>query len=353
MDITLIFNLKKKEENKPEDYCSEYDSEKTVLSIAEAIKKGGHQVNLIDAREDLFVYFKNRKTDMVFNIAEGNGTKLRESEVPAILDMLDIPYTGSGVMTMAIALNKSLTKKILRGEGIVTPNSQLFVKGMEKLSPGLNFPLIVKPNREGSAKGILSSSVVNNEARLYEEINKVVKGYKQEALAEEFIEGKELTVGVLANGSVNVLPILEIDFSSCRDTGEYFYSWRMKEYQGDVNLGLIPTFHCPARIDKETEERVKRIALECHEVIGCHDMSRTDIRLTKDNIPYVLEINPLPGLDPDESNFPMMAKAAGITYPEMINSILESAFKRHLKGGKLSERNCPLRTRDAVSTATN
>jgi len=350
MDITLVFNLKKKEENKPKDYCSEYDSEKTVLSIAEAIKKGGHQVSLIDAREDLFAYFKNHKTDMVFNIAEGNGTKLRESEVPAILDMLDIPYTGSGVMTMAIALNKTLTKKIMRSEGIITPNFQLFVKGTERLDQGLKFPLIVKPNREGSAKGILSSSVVNDEKRLYEEINKVIKFYRQEALVEEFIEGKELTVGVLANGIVRVLPILEIDFSSCKDSSEYFYSWRMKEYQGNQDLGLIPTFHCPARIDKQTEEKIERIALQCHEVIGCHDMSRTDIRLTKDNIPYVLEINPLPGLDPDESNFPIMAKAAGITYNEMINSILESAFRRYLKGGRLSESSWPLGTRDAVST---
>lgn len=353
MDITLVFNLKKKEEDKPADYCSEYDSEKTVLSIAEAIKKGGHQVNLVDAREDLFSYFKNHKTEMVFNIAEGNGTKLRESEVPAILDILDIPYTGSGVMTMAIALNKALTKKILRSEGIPTPNFQLFVKGSERLDPGLKFPLIVKPNREGSAKGILSSSVVSNEQRLYEEVNKVVRFYKQEALVEEFIEGKEITVGVLANGITRCLPILEIDFSTCKDTSEYFYSWRMKEYQGNADLGLIPTFHCPARLDRETTEKIQAIALKCHEALNCHDMSRTDIRLSKDNIPYVLEINPLPGLDPDESNFPMMAKAAGMDYEMVINSILESAFRRYVKGGRLSERNWPLGTRDAVSSPHN
>jgi D-alanine-D-alanine ligase len=143
----------------------------------------------VEAREDLFCYFKSHKTDMVFNIAEGNGSKLRESEVPAILDILDIPYTGSGVVTMAIALNKALTKKILLGEDITTPNFQLFAKGKERLDSALKFPLIVKPNREGSAKGILSSSVVNDEERLYEEVKKVVSFYKQEALVEEFIEG--------------------------------------------------------------------------------------------------------------------------------------------------------------------
>jgi D-alanine-D-alanine ligase len=172
-------------------------------------------------------------------------------------------------------------------------------------------------------------------------------------LVEEFIEGKELTVGVLANGIVRVLPILEIDFSTCKDESEYFYSWRMKEYQGNTDMGLLPTFHCPARLDGETTEKIKAIALQCHEVLGCHDMSRTDIRLSKDNVPYVLEINPLPGLDPEESNFPMMARAAGLEYAEVINSILESAFRRYVKGGRLSERNWPLRTRDAVSIPHN
>ena len=209
MDITLVYNLKQKEENKPADHCSEYDSQKTILSIAEAIKKGGHQVSLVDAREDLFFYFKSHCTDMVFNIAEGSGTKLRESEVPAILDILDIPYTGSGVMALAIALNKSLTKKILISENILTPNFQLFTKGKERLSSDLRFPLIVKPNREGSAKGILSSSVVNDEKRLYEEVNKIISFYRQEALVEEFIEGKELTVGILSDSPAKVLPILD------------------------------------------------------------------------------------------------------------------------------------------------
>lgn len=353
MDITLVFNQKQKEESKPLDYCSEYDSPKTISCIAEAIRQGGHTVNLVDAREDLFGYFRSHFTDMVFNIAEGNGSKLRESEVPAILDILGIPYTGSGMITLALALNKALTKKIIAAEDIPTPKYQLFAKGKETLNPDLQFPLIAKPNREGSAKGILSSSVVHNEDRLREEIYKIISLYRQEALVEEFIEGKELTVGVVCDTVPKALPILEIDFSSCKDTSEYFYSWRMKEYQGNIELGLNPTFHCPARVDKDTEERIKAIALKCHEVIGCQDMSRTDIRLSRDNIPYVLEINPLPGLDPDDSNFPKMAKAAGLEYSRLINLILDSAFKRHAKGGRLGEPNWPLGARDTVVIPNN
>ncbi|MFH1640812.1 MAG: ATP-grasp domain-containing protein, partial [Candidatus Omnitrophota bacterium] len=208
------------------------------------------------------------------------------------------------------------------------PPFQVFVKGNEELSPDLRFPLIVKPNCEGSAKGINLSSVVNDKESLLNMIKETFIKYKQGVIVEEFIEGKELTVGILENGKFNILPILEIDFSNCAKSGEYFYSWRMKEFQGDQALGLVPVFHCPARLDKEAEVRVKEVALKTHQALGCFDISRTDIRLSKDNIPYVLEINPLPGLNPRESNFPIMAYAAGMKYEDIINEILISAFKR-------------------------
>ena len=159
-------------------------------------------------------------------------------------------------------------------------------------------------------------------------VREILDVYHQEALVEEFIEGKELTVGILENGKTRVLPILEIDFSNCNNSGEYFYSWRMKEYQGDKEQGLTPSFHCPARLDAATEKLVKEVTLKTHRAVGCLDISRTDIRLDKNNIPYVLEINPLPGLDPKESNFPIMAYAAGMKYEDLIEAILLSASER-------------------------
>lgn len=332
MDVTLVFNLKKKELDKPEDYFSEFDSEKTVLSIAEAIKKNGHRVSLVEADQDLYDYFKTHKTDIVFNIAEGKSSHIREAHVPAILDILRVAYTGSGVTTLALALNKAVTKKILRSENIPTPDFQLFYKRDEILDPGLKFPLIVKPNREGSGKGINTSNVVNDEKRLFEEVEKIHRLYKQEALVEEFIEGKELTVGILENGKTIILPVLEIDFSNCKKSGEYFYSWRMKEFQGNAEMGLTPDFYCPARLDSQIERAIKEIALKAHHALGCLDMSRTDIRLSRENVPYVLEVNPLPGLDPEESNFPMMAKAAGLEFSDVIGYIISSALSRYKKG---------------------
>lgn len=329
MKIALTYNLKEKDSTKPEDYFSEFDSQETVSAIVSAIQKNGHSVEAVNAGgENLFSYFRKNPVDMVFNIAEGSSGKFRESEIPAILDYLNIPYTGSNTLSLAMALNKALTKKILKAENIPTPRFQVFAKGNEELLADLKFPLIVKPNREGSAKGINASNVVHTKDVLFSKVKEIIDTYKHEVIVEEFIDGKELTVGILENGKTCVLPILEIDFSNCIKSGEYFYSWRMKEYQGNEELGLVPVFHCPARLDKETEEKVKEVALKTHRAIGCFGISRTDIRLSKDNIPYVLEINPLPGLDPNESNFPMMAYAAGMKYEDLIEAILTSASER-------------------------
>jgi D-alanine-D-alanine ligase len=329
MRVALTYNLKKKDPLKPADYFSEYDSEETINSVITALKNKGHSVEAIDVEYPaLFSYFKKNSVDMVFNIAEGKHGRFRESEVPAVLDYLNIPYTGSETFSLALALNKSLTKKILKAENIPTPNFQLFVRGDEELSVDLTFPLIVKPNCEGSAKGINKTNVVNNKEELFKKVRECIDIYRQEALVEEFIEGKELTVGILENGKTRVLPILEIDFSNCKKSGEYFYSWKMKEFQGNSELGLVPEFHCPARLDKDVEEKVKDVALRTHRAVGCLDISRTDIRLDKSNIPYVLEINPLPGLDPKESNFPIMAYAAGMAYDDLIEAILISASER-------------------------
>jgi D-alanine-D-alanine ligase len=329
MRVALTYNLKKKDPLKPADYFSEYDSEETINSVITALKNKGHSVEAIDVEYPaLFSYFKKNRVDMVFNIAEGRHGRFRESEVPAVLDYLNIPYTGSETFSLALALNKALTKKILKAENIPTPNFQLFIKGDEKLSADLSFPLIVKPNCEGSAKGINKTNVVNSKEDLFKKVRECIDIYRQEALVEEFIEGKELTVGILENGKTRVLPILEIDFSNCKKSGEYFYSWKMKEFQGNTELGLVPEFYCPARLDKDIEEKVKDVALRTHRAVGCLDISRTDIRLDKSNIPYVLEINPLPGLDPKESNFPIMAYAAGMAYDDLIEAILMSASER-------------------------
>ena len=159
MKVALTYNLKKKDSSKPQDYFSEFDSAETINAIILALQNKGHAVEAIDAQYPHFMtYFRQNRVDMVFNIAEGCSGRLRESEVPAILDYLDIPYTGSDTFALALALNKGLTKKILKAENLPTPNFQLFSRGSEGLNPELKFPLIVKPNCEGSALPKLKKS---------------------------------------------------------------------------------------------------------------------------------------------------------------------------------------------------
>jgi D-alanine-D-alanine ligase len=312
----------------PFDFYSECDSPATVEAIAGALRAYGHQVHLVEASEDLPTWFLTHPVDAVFNIAEGTHGQHRESFVPAILESLGIPFTGSDSLTLALALDKARTKQVLTYEGVKTPAWQLFSSSDEPLNPSLSFPLIVKPNHEGSAKGVWRESVVHDEPSLRRQIRRIHERYHQEALVEEFVEGLELTVGVLGNGDPRALPVLEIDFSSCGESGEFFYSWRMKEYQGHAELGLTPTFHCPARLEPELAARVQAIAVKAHQALGCLDLSRTDIRLRCDGTPFVLEVNPLPGLDPFESNFPIMTTSAGIAYPALINHLVDLALLR-------------------------
>jgi len=312
----------------PDDAYSEFDSTQTVQAIAGVLRAQGHQVWLVEATPDMLTWFRAHRVDLVFNIAEGVSGEARESRVPAILDFLGIPYTGSGVLSLALALDKAKAKHLFRIAGIPTPAFQLFTRPDMPVDPHLRFPVIVKPNREGSAKGIWASSVVADPVGVSAQVRRVFERYDQPVLVEEFIEGTELSVGILGNAPPRPLPVLEIDFSSCVGSGERFYSWRVKEYQGAAGLHLTPTFWCPARLPEAVAAAVQAVALKAHQVLECRDFSRADVRLGVDGTPYVLEVNPLPGLDPTESNFPQMARAAELEYPALIARLIEAVAAR-------------------------
>jgi len=343
LKVALTYNLKRKIEDAdlPDDYYSEFDSKETIEAIAGGLRSGGNEVFLVEADKGLLNWFLNNDVDIVFNIAEGLHGESRESQVPAILDFLDIPYTGSGILALSVSLNKTLTKRLFEQSGIPTPNYKLIKDPAGLSDSGLKYPLIVKPNSEGSGKGITITSVVRDKEQLAREVERTHRIYKQEILVEEFIEGKELTVGILGNDPPAALPTLEIDFSSCNNSGEYFYTWKVKEYEKEVEekLGLSPLWHCPARLSEADMSKVRDVALKAHSVLGCADLSRVDIIFSKDGIPYVLEVNPLPGLDPKDSNFPHIAKCAGLSYAELMNKIVDVALERYkTKNGNLA---CP------------
>jgi D-alanine-D-alanine ligase len=287
---------------------------------------------LVEANNEAFSKLKELKPDIVFNFAEGLIGVNRESHIPAMLEMLQIPYLGSDPLTLGICLDKSRAKEILTYHKI--PNAKFLVadkiKDITKVNFG--FPLIVKPISEGSSKGIFSSSLVKNTKELEDEVNRIVSSYNQPALIEEFLPGREFTVAVLGNGNdAQVLPIIEIRYDDFPKNVLPLYSYEAK-WILDTKENKFDVFECPAKLNKNLELQIKDTVLRTYNILKCRDWSRIDVRLDKNNVPNIIEINPLPGIMPDpneNSSFPKAARAAGMDFNQLIQSALYSAAKRY------------------------
>lgn len=349
LNVALTFNVKPESENtfhailppnqnipnsntQPStDTYAEWDTWETINALKDALEKF-HNVTLIEANEDAFDKFRELRPDIVFNIAEGAHGVNRESQIPAMLDMLQIPYTGSDALTLGICLDKARTKEILSYHGI--PNAKFKVAESidDVKNISFDFPLMVKPVCEGSSKGIYSSSFVNNEDELYSEVNRITIEYNQSALIEEFLPGREFTVAVLGNGNeAMILPIIEIVYDRYPEGIVPLYSFEAK-WILDTKESNFDVFDCPAILDPVLEAKIKKITLDTYNILQCKDWSRVDIRLDKNGEPGIIEINPLPGIMPDpteNSSFPKAARAAGMNYDDMINSVLYAAAKRY------------------------
>lgn len=335
MRIALTFNIRHHKpslKNKKAIEEAEFDSPETIKGIANALKRLGHKVILIEANESAFFKLKKMKSkiDFVFNIAEGYGPD-REAQIPAVLEMLKIPYLGSKPLTQAICLNKAKTKEILSFYKIPTPKFQLFETGEEKMDRNLKFPLIVKPNCEGSSKGIFQNSVVKNEKQLRKKIKEIIQNLNQPALVEEFLNGREFTVSLIGNNTVEVLPPVEIDFSVLPKRFYPMDSYEVK-WLIDNPKSNVQTVICPAKIEKKLWQKIKEICLKTKKVLEILDWCRIDLRLDKKGIPNVLEVNQIPGIIPDpkeNSRFPLAARAAGYSYEEMLERLIKTALKRY------------------------
>jgi len=310
---------------------AEWDTWETINALKDAIEVY-HNVTLIEADNNAYEKFKLNKPDIVLNIAEGFNNQSRESQIPAMLDMLNIPYTGSDALTLGICLDKARTKEILSYYKIPNANFILVDKYTPLSNHAIEFPSIVKPVSEGSSKGIFNSSIVRDYDELNAEIKRVVDEYNQPAIIEEFLPGKEFTVALIGNGNnTEVLPIIEIKYENFPDDVEHLYSYEAK-WILDTKDNVFDVFECPAAIDDNLEKQIRDTALRTYNILRCKDWSRIDIRLDKRGIPNIIEINPLPGIMPDpneNSSFPKAARAAGINYNEMIQRVLFEACKRH------------------------
>jgi D-alanine-D-alanine ligase len=348
LNVALTFNVKPESETFQEivppksnntkelqkksiDTFAEWDTWDTINAVKGAIECF-HNVNMIEADQDAYFKFLEVKPDIVFNITEGFNGISREAQIPAILDMLGIPYTGSDPLTLATCLDKARTKEILSYYKI--PNARFIIAHSpdEILNIDLKFPLIIKPVSEGSGKGIFSSSFAKDLNDLKREVERITTEYKQPALIEEFLPGREFTAAVLGNGEdAVVLPIVEINFKEFPDDFIPIYSYEAK-WILDTKENPLDVFHCPARVSPELENAIKENVLRTYNTLNCRDWSRIDLRLDDLGVPNIIEVNPLPGIlpNPEENScFPKAARVAGLNYNDMINKVLFAAAKRH------------------------
>ncbi len=267
---------------------------------------------------------KKEKIDLVFNLCNGIRGDARLSQLPAVLEYAGIPYTGSSPLGHGLAYNKIYSCRIFKESGVLTPNF-IYVYDIKEIeNVNINYPVLVKPKDEGSSRGIHENSLVFNKEELIQRIQKDLEIYNPPMMINEFIEGREFTVGVLGNNdNIDVLPILEVDFSNLPDHLNNIYSFEVKVHYGDKTL-----FHVPARLKEETKKKIENTAVKAYKALEMRDYARVDIRL-KDGIPYVLEINSLPGLMKGHSDITKMAEAAGIGYKGLIMKIVKNAIDRY------------------------
>jgi D-alanine-D-alanine ligase len=347
MRVAVLINLKDNAptwEGMPSDRWDDLDSPRTPLAICDVLRKRGHTVELFEASIlppfNLIEKLTAFQPDICFNLSESHFGDSRESQIPAVLEMLRLPYTGSGLLALAVALDKTLTKRVLRDHGLPTAEFQLFNRPDDPIDPalldgqGLRFPLFVKPNAEGTSMGVTEQSVVYTVAALREQLQAQAARYEQPILVERFIQGREVLVGMVGNpvpnGAVTegltFVPILEVDFKAFGENHVGFYTSEMKTVLSPDNY----YYHCPAPLTDEQAEAIRRAAAGAFRAIGCRDVARVDVRLdaTRDDEPIILEINTLPGLNPNHSDLCLQALAMGWEHEHLVGAIFEAAVKR-------------------------
>jgi D-alanine-D-alanine ligase len=311
-------------------------SEVGVLEEMEDIKGAlaalGYRPSIFNVNSDidrLYRFLIDERPDLIFNLVESlENEAIQEMNVAGLYELLKIPYTGAGPLGLGIALNKPRVKEILTYHGIKTPRFQVF-HPTEKIvpSPEMRFPMIVKPSREDASVGISDKSVVYSANELRKQVRFVFEEFEQPALVEEYIDGRELNIALLGNKPPVAMPISEIDFSGLTEDMHHIVSYEAKWMHGTVAYEGTKGV-CPAPLPAALEAKMKSTALKCFDLIGCRDYARVDFRLSKEGVPYVLEVNPNPDIS-DDAGFARSARAYGLTFPGTISKIVEVALQRY------------------------
>ncbi len=350
--VALLYNLASnapRSADAPADALDELDHEKNVEAYAAALRAAGHIVFPMEGDASLPAKLRRLNIDIAFNTCEGYRGDSREAQAPALLEMLGVPYTAARVLGLALTLDKAMTKRVLAYHGLSTPRFQEFITPDDVLDPRLRFPLFAKPNREGTGKGITEKSILNGEAELREYVSYLTKTYRQTVLVEEYIDGRDMTCGLVGNldphaltapippdslhpkegctgvdyAGVHLFPISEVDYTVYEPGTEPVYSNKLKVMLADRYRGL-----CPAPIPEDVAAEIRRLTLEVFRRTQSLDMARVDFRLDRrTGLPQILEINALPGITPI-SDLTLCAEAEGWTHANLIVAVMDAAIRR-------------------------
>lgn len=304
------------------DQVAEFDTEDTISRLAAAIGELGYDVHRVgNGRALARCLVAGERWDLVFSIAEGVRGRSREAQVPALLELFDVPYVFSDPLTCAVTLDKAAAKRLLRAEGLATPRFVIVADKSDIDEVRLPFPLFAKPNAEGTGKGVDAHSRIDDADQLRRTCTRLLKQYAQPVLVEEYLPGREFTTGVLGTGqAARVLGTMEVVVLPGAPDGDY--SFVVKEL-------------CEQFVDYrplkggQLQTDVEALALASYRALDCRDGGRVDIRLDSAGRPSFMEVNPLPGLHPSHSDLPMIATQQGMSYGELLSAIIASAASRY------------------------
>jgi D-alanine-D-alanine ligase len=310
----------------PDDFQEEFDSPVTIEAIASVLRGLGHTVEKLGDGREMLQRLLADPPEFVFNFAEGHGVgRSREARVPAVLELLGIPYTGSDPLTLAVTLDKDCAKRLVGSSELQTSPWGVVVHEGENpatRTASLPFPVIVKPAWEGSSKGIHGAAVVDRRENIAAAVENLQRDYSQPILVEEYIEGDELTVGVIGNNPPEVIGVMRVLPNTA--TNLFVYGLEVKR-----DFRRLVRYECPAQLKPSMLGMVESAALEAYRKLGCRDIARIDYRLARNRGLYFLEANPLPGLNPESSDLVILSDLAGWTYERLITRILQAALDRH------------------------
>ena len=326
LKVGITYNLKKdfsRQESQPIDLLEEFDTEETIDAIRKVLEGEGHDVIKLGGDAGLIDRLRQSPVDIVFNIAEGLQGRNREAHIPALLEFLNIPYTGSDPLTLSLTLDKAMAKRVLMSQDIPTPRFRKVERVEDLHGLDLRYPLFVKLCHEGSSMGVRLNSKISDVDALREKTTELLKTYGSPLLVEEFVKGPEFTVGILGNEDPHVLGVMQIEIKG-RPPEESIYSLEIKrEWEEKVR------YHCPPMVDHDLSKKIEEVALRSYRVLECRDVSRVDIRVGEDQTPYFLEVNPLPGLSPVYGDLVMIARNMGWDYAKLVKTIFHHALKRY------------------------